>query len=153
MTTLPITISPVSPADEQVQKLIAKLDQFQIALYGRENCHLDSIEVLLQSGAHMLGAFSGDILVGMGAIKIMGGYAEVKRMYVEESHRGRGIAEAILSRLEAYAIEQKINRICLETGVYHEAAMRLYRKLGYRVIEQFGEYKVNGLSVFFEKQV
>lgn len=152
-TPKPITISPISPADAQVQLLISKLDHFQIELYGRENCHLDSIETLLKSGAHMLGAFSDKQLVGMGAVKIMSGYAEIKRMYVEESHRGLGIAESILSRLEIYAVEQGENRICLETGIYHEAAMRLYKKLGYKVIDQFGEYKINGLSVFFEKWV
>lgn len=148
---IPITISPISPADAQVQLLISKLDHFQIELYGRENCHLDSIETLLKSGAHMLGAFSDKQLIGMGAVKIMDGYAEIKRMYVEESHRGLGIAENILRRLEAYAVEQGENRICLETGIYHEAAMSLYKKLGYKIIDQFGEYKINGLSVFFEK--
>jgi len=150
-TPMPVIIQPISPADAQVQLLISKLDHFQIELYGRENCHLDSIETLLKSGAHMLGAFSGEQLVGMGAVKIMSGYAEIKRMYVEESHRGLGIAENILSRLEAYTIEQGENRICLETGIYHKAAMSLYKKMGYKVIDQFGEYKINGLSVFFEK--
>ena len=149
----PITITTVSPADEQVQSLIDKLDAFQIELYGRENCHLDSIEVLLKSGAHMLGAYSGPQLVGIGAVKIMGDYAEIKRMYVEESHRGMGIAENILSQLEAYAQEQGIMQLNLETGVYHTAAQKLYRKLGYSVIDHFGDYPITGLSVFYEKKI
>ena len=149
----PITITTVSPADEQVQSLIDKLDAFQIELYGRENCHLDSIEVLLKSGAHMLGAYSGSQLVGIGAVKIMGDYAEIKRMFVEESHRGMGIAENILSQLEAYAQEQGIMQLNLETGVYHTAAQKLYRKLGYSVIDHFGDYPITGLSVFYEKRI
>lgn len=149
----PIVIKPISPANEQVQELIAKLDAFQIELYGRENCHLDSIEVLLKSGAHMLGAFDGAQLVGMGAVKIMGDYAEIKRMYVEENHRGQGIAENILQQLENYAQAQKITQLYLETGVYHTAAQKLYRKLGYNVVERFGDYPINGLSVFFGKKL
>lgn len=149
----PITITPVSPADKQVQVLISKLDTFQIELYGRENCHLDSIEVLLKSGAHMLGAFDGNQLVGMGAVKIMGDYAEIKRMYVEESHRGQGIAESILSQLEAHAQDQGMTQLYLETGVYHTAAQKLYLKLGYEVIEHFGDYPITGLSVFMAKKL
>jgi putative acetyltransferase len=148
-----LTIRAVSPADAQVQELVHKLDTFQIELYGRGNCHLDSIEVLLQSGAHMLGAYQEEVLVGIGAVKIMNGYAEIKRMYVEENQRGKGIAERILAQLEAYAQVQGITEVKLETGVYHQAAQALYRKMGYDRIEVFGDYRENGLSVFMGKDL
>jgi putative acetyltransferase len=148
-----ITITPVATDNPEVLKLIAKLDRYQINLYGIDNCHLDSPEVLQKSGAYMLGAFSGETLAGIGAIKLFERYAEIKRMYIEEEYRGAGIAQLILTSLEQYAKEKGKNKVCLETGSKHAAAQSLYQKLGYTICDKFGDYKDNWASVFMTKKL
>lgn len=151
LTEMEIVIKQVVPTDAQVLKLIGKLDAYQISLYGIEQCNLESPESLNNHDAYMLGAYSGEQLAGIGGVKLMDGYAEIKRMYVEEDFRGLLIAERIVARLEAYAMQQGVSRICLETGNLHQSALHFYKKLGYRVIESFGNYRPNDVSVYFEK--
>jgi putative acetyltransferase len=148
-----IIFKSVYPTDKDVIKLIEKLNQYQIALYRIEDCTLESPESLQNNHAFMIGAFSNNILVGIGAVKLLDTYAEIKRMYVDEQYRGLSIAENILQKLEVYSKQNNIETIRLETGNKHFAALRLYKKSGYYEIERFGNYKTNGISVFFEKQL
>ncbi len=99
----------------------------------------------------MIGAFQREELVGMGAIKLLKGYGELKRMYVSEKHRGFGIASKILESLEDYARQNNVDKIRLETGNLHFRAMAMYKKHGYKQIERYGDYKPNDISVFYEK--
>ena len=134
-----------------VDLLIEKLNAFQTGLYPPEKCHLESPEQLISNKAIMLGAFKNDELVGIGAIKPMENYAEIKRMYVDEVHRGEGIAQAILLSLENLALKKNYTIIRLETGSKHFAAQKLYLKMGYYRIQQFGNYPINDVSVLMEK--
>ena len=143
----------VLPLDENVIALIEKLNQYQINLYGREKCSLDSPEVLQQSQAFMVGAYANELLIGIGAVKFFDDYAEIKRMYIEENFRGLSIAEHILTRLEEHAAKNGIHKICLETGTLHHAAQKFYQKMGYTSIERFGNYPLNEVSVFLGKDL
>ena len=148
-----MTIKEVSPKNKQVQRLMQELDAFQIGTYGAENCHnLDSVENLIQQEAYMLGIYDNDRLVGMGAIKQVENYSEIKRMYLCQSHRGLGLADRLLDKLEQYMLEKGISTICLETGIYHHSALKLYRRHGYEVVESFGYYTANDFSVYMQKK-
>ncbi|AMB60241.1 hypothetical protein AWU67_00050 [Microterricola viridarii] len=68
------------------------------------------------------------------------GDAELKRMFVSAAARGRGVAGALLGRIEADAAAHGIRRLLLETGDLHDSALALYGKHGYREIDQFGQY-------------
>ncbi|MDO1451772.1 GNAT family N-acetyltransferase [Rhodocytophaga aerolata] len=148
-----ISIKRVFPTDERVMSLIDKLNTYQISLYGVERCNLESPQSLVQNKALMLGAYDGQTLVGIGAIKLADSYGEIKRMYVEEAYRGSSIAENILRHLEEYARQKGMLRICLETGNKHHQALRFYQKQGYSQIERFGDYSPNQVSMYFEKTV
>lgn len=41
----------------------------------------------------------------------------------------------------------------LETGVENKQAVRLYERMGYKVIPNFGKYAGNEASVCFEKRL
>ena len=146
-----VEIRQVQPTDLQVGTLIEKLNIYQIGLYGIEQCTLEAPEEMIRNGALMLGAFLGEELVGMGAIKLLEDYGELKRMYVSETHRGLGIASKILKSLEDYAFQNALNKIRLETGNLHFAAMAFYKQHGYQEISRFGSYADNKISVCFEK--
>jgi putative acetyltransferase len=146
-----LKIIQVSPEDKFVQMLIKKLDQFQIDLYGVENCHLDSFEELKNSKAYMVGAYIDNQLIGIGAVKLFAEYAELKRMYLDENQRGKGIAEKILAQLEKYVQKTGIKKVYLETGVQQKPALNFYKKNGYSEVEKFGNYETNEVSVFLGK--
>ena len=97
-------------------------------------------------------AFENNIPVGCGAIKE---YApdtmEVKRMYVLPNKRGQGIGTAILKELELWTIDLHYEKCLLETGKRQVEAMALYRKNGYIIVPNFGQYKNVANSVCFEK--
>jgi putative acetyltransferase len=143
----------ISPLREDVRDLIKKLDDYQISLYGKGACNLESADSLMNNNAYMIGAFMDEHIVGMGAVKLMKEYAEVKRMFVDERFRGLSIAANILSALEKFAMQNKITTVCLETGNLHHAAIAFYKKSGYTEVESFGSYKANGVSVYFAKQL
>jgi GNAT superfamily N-acetyltransferase len=65
---------------------------------------------------------------------------EVKRVYVLESHRGRGVARQLMAGLERAARQAGFRRLVLETGTAQPEAMALYAALGYAPIEAYGRY-------------
>lgn len=62
---------------------------------------------------------------------------EIKRMYVEDNQRGKGIASAMLAELETWAKELGYKESVLETGKGQPNAIRLYQKHGYHIIENY----------------
>ena len=78
-------------------------------------------------------------------------FGEIKRVFVEEKHRGKRLATAVIRQLEAYLLENGISVIRLEAGPMQPAALNLYRRLGYRERGPFGNYSSDPLSVFMEK--
>jgi GNAT superfamily N-acetyltransferase len=56
---------------------------------------------------------------------------EVKRLYVRPSHRGRGLADALLEALEEYARESGFVWLYLDTAADMKAAARFYERKGF----------------------
>jgi GNAT superfamily N-acetyltransferase len=59
----------------------------------------------------------------------------------------------VLAELEAWAGEEGCSRAILETGMPHFEAISLYKKSGYRIIENYGPYKNLPNSVCMEKML
>ena len=76
---------------------------------------------------------------------------EIKRMYVLPKHRGKKIAQKILSELENWAKELGIEKCILETGKKQPEAISLYKKCGYTFTPNYGQYTGIENSVCFEK--
>jgi GNAT superfamily N-acetyltransferase len=99
-------------------------------------------------------AFENDMPVGCGAIKeYTKDTMEIKRMYVAPQFRKKGIASEILSELEKWAGELSCGRCILETGKRQPEAIGLYRKSGYKVIPNYGQYAGVENSVCFDKDL
>ena len=97
-------------------------------------------------------AFENDRPVGCGAIKEFDSRTmEVKRMYVDPLCRNKGVASLILAELEKWAGELICTRCILETGKRQPEAIGLYRKNGYKLIANYGQYIGVDNSVCFEK--
>jgi GNAT superfamily N-acetyltransferase len=78
---------------------------------------------------------------------------EIKRMYVPIEMRGKGIAVAVLNDLECWAKELGYVRCVLETGDKMLEAIGLYKKSGYKIIKNYGQYENVVSSICFEKEL
>ena len=67
--------------------------------------------------------------------------AELKRLYVDASMRGRGIGQRLVETVLDWSREQGMSRLVLWSDTRFENSHRLYRRLGF---EQLGERTVEG---------
>ena len=171
-----ISLAPIVGAE--ADHLLVLSDEYMASLYPAESNHLVSSESLRTGDAIFLGAFTsstmssgsetadqpektGGLLSGGDAGECIGcvaarfyreaGYAEIKRLYVQEAYRGRGLSRTLMSAIEAEVLAEGIDCARLEMGIYQPEADALYRSIGYRDIPPFGEYLVDPLSQFLEK--
>ena len=79
------------------------------------------------------------------------GVMEVKRMYTLPEKRGRGIATKVLAELEKWAGELSYKKCILETGKKQPEAIAVYKKNGYKISPNYGQYAEVDNSVCFEK--
>jgi len=101
---------------------------------------------------HVVIAYENSRPVGCGAIKEYApSIMEVKRMYTPPESRGRGVASKVLTELETWATEMSYEKCILETGKKQPEAIGLYKKNGYTLIPNYGQYAEVENSVCFEK--
>jgi len=74
-------------------------------------------------------------------------------MFTSSDYRGKGIAGLILIELENWAKEMGFENCILETGKRQIEAIRLYKKSGYEVITNYGQYAGMEDSICFMKKV
>ncbi|MFF3911165.1 GNAT family N-acetyltransferase [Streptomyces sp. NPDC001848] len=79
------------------------------------------------------------------------GDAELKRMFVMEEMRGRGLARRILAALEEDARAAGRTRMVLEAGTKQPEAVALYTSSGYEPCAKFGYYRFHEESLCFAK--
>lgn len=101
---------------------------------------------------HCLVSYENNKPIACGAIKQFEfNMMEIKRMYVLPEYRRKNIAQNILSELENWTKELNIEKCILETGKKQPEAISLYKKCGYTIIPNYGQYAGIENSVCFEK--
>jgi GNAT superfamily N-acetyltransferase len=116
---------------------------------------IDPAEFVPPAGLFLMATID-DEPVGMGGWRWGGpaeGDAEIKRMYVRDLHRRRGLARLILTELERSAREAGVRRLVLATGSAQPEAISMYRATGYTDITPFGHYAGSADAVHLAKQV
>ncbi len=81
------------------------------------------------------------------------GDVELKRMYVVDAMRGRGLSRRMLAALEDAARRAGRSRVVLETGHRQPEALALYRSAGYTDMPKFGPYRNDPLSVCLARRL
>ena len=110
----------------------------------------NSIDVLKE----VVVTYVSENAVGCGAIKKFdNSIVEVKRMFVSLDNRGTGVAQKILQELETCAKELGYKKCILETGVRQVEAVKFYKKCGYKIIPNYGQYQGMENSICFEKKI
>lgn len=121
------------------KKLVALFDEYLIDIDGEERDFFAFHNNKFL--AHALVCYENDKPVGCGGFKEFDATtAEIKRMFVHPDHRQKGIASLILSEIEAWAKENGYTQFILETSPKLENAIALYKKTGYVIIPNFGQY-------------
>jgi putative acetyltransferase len=153
-----ILIERAPIATGEVHALIGELDRELSVEYPPEQRHGLTFDAIFQSHVRFFLARLGGAAVGCGGVALFSDFAEVKRMYVRDIARGRGVARAILARIEMEAREAGLALLRLETGERQVAAMRLYARAGFQRCAAFGAYasmapQAIAASVFLEKRL
>lgn len=151
---VPLGIAPESPAQPEIEALIAASDDYSLARYPADGHFGTDIAGLLDPDIVFLVARRDGVAVGCGAIKWAGdGTAEIKRMFVADGARGLGIGRRVLTLLEETARARGIDRLNLETGPLNTEAVGLYRAMGFVESGPFPPYGPNPWSLFMTKRL
>jgi putative acetyltransferase len=161
LTREDVVIRRESPDQPQVRALLDALDAYLASLYLPQDNHILDLDALCAPQVCFLVARHEGRAVGCGAYRRMPGedatggrlYAEIKRMVVDPSLRGRGIGAALLGRLESLMLDEGLELALLETGAAQAMAVGLYQRSGYQHRAPFAGYPDNGLSLFLEKRL
>ena len=76
---------------------------------------------------------------------------EVKKVFVTEGARGRGVARLLMGELETIARGAGVASLVLQTGPLQQPAIRLYEDLGYVPIPPYGKYGAIPGALCYEK--
>jgi GNAT superfamily N-acetyltransferase len=129
------------PADPELVELLGAAFAELVGRYGAEG------RSQVKDGARYFVVLDDDRRpAGCGAVQAFGpesehpGDAEVKRMYVVPSARGRGYARALLTALEDAARDAGHPVLRLSTGHLQPEAIALYESSGYLRTAAWGKY-------------
>lgn len=101
---------------------------------------------------HVVIASIAEKPVGCGALKKFDeDTVEIKRMFTLKEFRGKGLASTILKELEKWAKELNFKKCILETGINQPEAISLYKKCGYVITKNYGQYRGVDTSLCFQK--
>ena len=152
MAGAPLRITIEDPLSADGRALLEGSEAALREHYGPDECFTFTPEELARPGIAFLVAREAEgVPLGCVALVDMGGYGEIKRLYVRPEARGRGVADALMDAAEARAREAGLGLMRLETGPKLTAAVSLYRRRGYRERGPFGDYAAHPASLFMEK--
>ena len=120
-----------------IEKEIFSQNDFEILDYpseewlGLQSDH--GLEKLMQRYPARYGVIrSGGSVVAVGRIATLGTWAMATRLFVDPSHRGKGLAKQLMLRLMAAAKEDGATKIGLQVDLENAAALALYDSMGFR---------------------
>lgn len=151
-----MTIEPVVRATDEVRALVGELEATLAQHYGPEQRHGLALDALFAPNVRLFIARLDEAAIGCCGVAFEADYAEVKRMFVRPNRRGRGVARALLARVEDAARERGFATLRLETGDRQSEALALYEFAGFVRRPTFGAYAVMSpeaiaRSIFMEK--
>jgi putative acetyltransferase len=146
-----IIVERTDPHHPQATALLNQSHALMTSLFPPEDNFFLEIGDLVADDIHFFTGRVGDQICGTGALKVYADYGEVKSMFVAETARGKGVADAVLRQIVDQAIDAKLPMIKLETGNLLHAAHRLYARHGFVPCGPFGDYAAANSSVCLDK--
>jgi GNAT superfamily N-acetyltransferase len=147
-----ITVDAVPATSAEAEALIAELDaELQGRYPGLPTHGLRERDLANPMTVFLVGRFDGGVVACGATRRVEPDVAEIKRMYVRPSARGRGFGRQMLTALESLARQAGVTRLLLETGDRQPEAVSLYQTAGFTPIPPYGEFKDNAFSRCFAK--
>ena len=148
-----ISIKRTDSNDADFLKLVEELDKDLWSRYGEEQLYYRQFNKI-ENLPTVIVVYSGDQAVGCGCFKYFDNdTVELKRMFVEPSHRSKGIGSTIIRELEQWANELGHRYMVLETAIGQPEAIYLYHKSGFSDIPRYGQYAEKEQSICMKKQL
>ncbi len=133
-------IRELQASDPTVLQLFSEHDDFMIEFLG-EDSHYYTRYTEQENIEKVWVVYEDNLPAGCVAYrKKADGIGEVKRLFLREEYRGRGISKALLKTMELYATQQGCSSLFLDTRITLEPAVSLYRAIGFDIIFQQGLY-------------
>lgn len=145
-----IIVERNDPHHPQATALLRQSHALMQELFPPEDNFYLEIDDLVAPDIHFYTGRIGDDILGTGALRVYPDYGEVKSMFVSETARGKGIADAILRQVIDQARAEGLPVIKLETGNLLHTAHRLYARHGFVECDAFGPYLAVKSSLFME---
>jgi GNAT superfamily N-acetyltransferase len=143
-----IIVGPAEVSIVVASGLLTELDAALLSRYPGEPINGIEPTEFQRAGGYFVLAHVYAELAGCGAFRPYAkSTVEIKRMFVRDAFRGKGVARAMLKALEGEAKARGFAQSILETAVRMPEAIALYRSCGYQVIEPYGHYVGSTRSV------
>jgi putative acetyltransferase len=91
--------------------------------------------------------------IGLAEYEFFGKCAELQKLYLSDSVKGKGIGYTLIRMIEEKARELGYNKMYLETHSNLTAAIHIYEKSGYREIEKPAGIVHSTMDRFFIKEL
>ena len=140
--------------DEDFRKFYLKTEEFYSSIVGGlKNREAFVPYNLSESISDVLIASVDGVAVGCAGLKAYSDSdVEIKRVWVDPEFRGNHISSAMMDALEQRAAELGFKRAILQTRPQMEAAVHLYTKRGYELIDNYPPYdKLEGAICFAKR--
>ena len=135
-----------------VQALVDDVQAEYVVRYGGPDATpVDPAEFAPPDGAFLVARLDGEPVGCIGLRRHDADRAEVKRMFVRQAFRGRGLARLLMRASEEEARRLGYREVVLETGDEQPEAIALYRSSGYRPVPGFGYYRDSPKNRCFAK--
>lgn len=127
-------------ADPRFIDIVKELDQNLHSTYNNYGYKYD-IDIQVGEVSTVILASIGEIVIGGGCFKPLDDEtAEVKRVFVSPYFRGLSVGSGLMEEVICWAQELGFKNLVLETGELQEESIRLFKRQGFSVIENFGSY-------------
>jgi putative acetyltransferase len=139
--------------DANFQMLVKQLDHELWNELKEDQATYDQFNIVMDIPTAVV-AYSNEAAVACGCFKELDAQTvEIKRMFVQKDHRGKGLSKKILVELEQWAKEKNYCFSVLETSIHFTVARNLYSANGYTIIPNYGQYVNLPESVCMQKKL
>lgn len=138
--------------DERFRKLAKELDDGYFRLHGDKVLKYESYNEFKDPHTVLLAIDLNKPVACASYRTFNHDSVEFKRVFVKEEYRKRGIAYDLIKKLEKSVRENDFKYSYIVTGCENYAAINLYRKLNYELIDNFAEFKDDALVICMKKE-
>ena len=107
------------------------------------NADLYSIQqhYIEKGGKAWVAELEGNV-AGFGCLRLLNSNAaEIKRVRIDQKHRGKGLGKSLISQIENYCFSSNITKVLVDTDDRFVSAKSMYSGMGYKVYRTATEIK------------